>query len=133
MDALLDTSGTVAAMVEGDQWAAQARRFIRSPRLRLFTTSVIVGEAYTLVGARFGYGPARAIVRALQHGRLARVYHVDAAFDRDIWSAIDEFSGVPLSYADASLVVLGRRLRIGRAFSFDDDLRQAGLELVPRV
>jgi predicted nucleic acid-binding protein len=37
----------------------------------------------------------------------------------------------PLSYADASLVVLGRRLRITTAFSFDDDLRACGFELVP--
>jgi predicted nucleic acid-binding protein len=56
---------------------------------------------------------------------------VDDEFDQSIWRVIDEFAGVPMSYADASLVVLARRLRVPRVFSFDSDLKLAGLDLVP--
>ena len=82
---------------------------------------------------RAGYRAAAEAVRNLRGSQVLSVHHVDEAFDRDIWAAIDEFSGVPLSYADASLVVLGRRLRIRQAFSFDVDLRSAGLDLVPQA
>lgn len=97
----------------------------------MHTTSAVVGEIYTLLLPRVGYGPARVVARNLTSGLVAIVHHIDEAFDRDIWALIEEFSGVPLSYADASLVVLGRRLRVRQAFSFDADLRAAGLELVP--
>lgn len=64
-------------------------------------------------------------------GRVLTVHQVDAAADAEIWRVIDEFAGVPLSHADASLVALGRTLRVPRVFSFDSDLRTAGLELLP--
>ncbi len=59
------------------------------------------------------------------------MHHVTEAFDAQIWEVIDEFAGVPLSYADASLMALGRRLRVSRVFGFDSDLQAAGLSLVP--
>ncbi len=104
---------------------------MRLPGLRLVTTSVIVGEIYTYLVKLDGFGVARTTVRNLSSSSVVTIYQVDAGFDRDIWAAIDEFAGVPLSYADASLVVLGRRLRVRSVFSFDDDLRQAGLDLIP--
>ena len=131
MDVLLDTGGIAATALVRDQWHAEARQFARTPGLRLQTTTIVVGEAYTLLRRRSGYELGRRSVRALVTGQTVRVHHVDAAFDRDIWATIDEFAGVPLSYADASLVVLGRRLRIRQAFAFDEDLRACGLELVP--
>ena len=97
----------------------------------MHTTSIIVGETYTLLRNRAGYALARQVAHGIAEESFARVHQVDAAFDREIWAVIDGLAGVPLSYADASLVVLGRTLRIGQAFSFDDDLRVAGLALLP--
>ena len=104
---------------------------MRTAGLRLFTTSAIVGEIYTYMRSRDGYGVSRALVRSLAESRVTAIHQLDEVFDSAIWHVIDEFAGVPMSYADASLVVLGRRLRIQKVFSFDDDLRAAGLELVP--
>jgi len=66
----------------------------------------------------------------LQSGTVA-IHHFSPADEAQIWAVLDEFAGVPLSYADASLVALGQRLKLTAAFTFDDDLRQAGLEMVP--
>ena len=48
-----------------------------------------------------------------------------------IWSLLREYAGVPLSYADASLIVLGKKLGIGSIFTFDSDFRLAGMNVVP--
>ena len=131
MDVLVDTSAVVAMMVRRDQRHSVARAFGRSPNLRVHTTSAVLGEIHTIMRSRHGFAPARTAVRGLQQGQTSTIVHVDDAFDASIWALIDEFAGVPLSYEDASLVVLGRRLRIQQVFGFDDDLRAAGLELVP--
>jgi predicted nucleic acid-binding protein len=91
----------------------------------------VLGEAYTYLRARDGYGVALNAVEGVRASGVATIEFIDRDFDRRIWDTIREFAGVPLSYVDASLVVLGQRLRLRRVFSFDDDLRQAGLELVP--
>ena len=42
-----------------------------------------------------------------------------------------ELRGIPLSHADASLIVVGRKLRLTEIFTFDSDFAAAGLTVVP--
>ena len=116
--------------VSEDQHRA-SRRFLRTPRLRLHTTTIILGEVYTLLNSRQGYAVASQAIERLRVSDVVRIYHFDESDESAVWRVLEEFAGVPLSYADASLVVLGRKLRVTSVFSFDDDLRQAGLALVP--
>jgi predicted nucleic acid-binding protein len=62
---------------------------------------------------------------------MVTVYQSSPAFDAAAWGVIDEFAGVPLSYADAAIVALAREIGLQEVFSFDSDLRLAGLTLVP--
>lgn len=129
---LLDTSATVALTLSADSHHQLARRQFGEPGARFHTTSVILGETYTFLRRRVSFRSARETIDRVRRTGIVTVHQLDADFDRDAWLVIDQFAGVPLSYADASLVVLGRRLRIHTAFSFDSDLAGAGLELVPR-
>lgn len=131
MDCLLDSGAMFSALVERDSDHAQARAFLRTPNLRLFTTSAAMGELYTLTRRRAGYAAAIGVIRRMRADLTIETRVVDGDLEHDTWAVIEEFAGVPLSYVDASLVALGRRLRITSAFSFDDDLRGAGLTLIP--
>ena len=131
MDCLLDSGAMFSALVQRDRDHVQARAFLRTGHLRLFTTAAALGELYTLTRKRTDYAVAVGVVRRIQADLTIETRVMDADLERDTWSVIEEFAGVPLSYVDASLVALGRRLRIRHAFSFDDDLRAAGLTLVP--
>jgi predicted nucleic acid-binding protein len=62
---------------------------------------------------------------------MITVHQSSAEFDAAAWDIIDEFAGVPMSYADATIVALARDLGLQEVFSFDSDLRLAGLTLVP--
>ncbi len=131
MRCILDTSAVFALLVPRDQHHDEARRFAREPALTLDTTSVILGEAFTSVRARSGYDPAMRWIRGARQSAFVTVHHLGSNEDAAAWAVIEEFAGVPLSYADATVIALGRRLGISRVFAFDDDFRQAGLTLVP--
>ena len=131
MDYLLDSGAMFSAIVECDNDHVQARAFLRTRNLKLFTTAAVIGELYTLTRRRTDYAVASGLVRRLRTDPTIDTRVMDAELERDTWAALEEFAGVPLSYVDASLVALGRKLRITSAFSFDDDLRNAGLVLVP--
>lgn len=128
---LADTSGLVGLTAPADQYRSRARAFIRSPGVRLATNAIVLAETYTFLRSRYDFHLARNALRQFMASSAMTVTPWDADLDIATWAVIDEFSGVPLSYADASLVVLGRNLNIDTVFSFDDDLRQAGLRLVP--
>ena len=132
MDILLDTGATYASVDPRDEHWGPARRFLREPGLRLVTTSAVVSETYTLVRRRLGYGDAVGHVGMLRRSSFVRVYYVDEQFDADIWKKLETLRGIALSYVDAALIVLGERLRIRRIFTFDEDFREAGLEVVPQ-
>jgi len=103
----------------------------RSSGLQLVTTSVIVGETYTLLNDRHGYSVAMRWTEAQRTGALTDVIHLDETEELSIWATLRAFGGVPLSYQDASLIVLGKKLGIRSVFTFDSDFRQAGLNVVP--
>ncbi len=130
-DVLLDTGPVISLADRTELRHADVRAYFRTSLLRLHLPSVVLGEMFTFLRSRKDYRTARRAVEGLTGSSVVTIHQLDAAFDRDIWAVTDEFAGVPLSYADASLVVLGRRLRIQAVFSFDDDLRQAGFDLVP--
>ncbi|MEO6045829.1 MAG: PIN domain-containing protein [Tepidiformaceae bacterium] len=131
MDCLLDSGAMFSAVVERDRDHLQARASLRTPNLRLFTTAAAMGELYTLIRRRSDYAAAIGVSRRVRTDFTIETRIMDADLEHDTWPAVEEFAGVPLSYVDASLGALGRRLRIRHTFSFDDDLRAAGLTLVP--
>lgn len=131
MKCLLDTSAALALLIPRDQHHEAARRFARERGLRLETTSVIASETFTTLRGRAGYEVAMRWVRSVAESRLVSVHHMGPGEDALTWAVLERFSGVPLSYADASLVALGERLGIRSVFTFDEDFRQAGLEPVP--
>lgn len=131
MRCLLDTGAIFAFLVPRDRFHDAARRFMRQRGLRLFTTPFIVAEAFTAVRHRHGYEPAMTWVDAIEHTPLVTVVHGGSDFDARTWDTLRRLRGIPLSYADASLVVLAGELGIQRVFAFDSDFEQAGLQLVP--
>lgn len=128
---LADTSGLVGLTAPADQFRPRARAFVRSRGVRLATSVIVLAETYTFLRSRYDFALARNASRQFMSSSVMTVYQWDNDLDAATWAILDEFSGVPLSYADASLVVLSRHLGIDTVFSFDDDLRQAGLRLVP--
>ncbi len=131
MKVLLDTSAAYALTDRRDPYHVSARAYVRTPGLALVTASAIVAETYTIVRRRIHYRAAIEWVESLRVGGHVTVEHVGLAEDAAIWGILREYAGVPLSYADASVIALGRATGIKEVFSFDTDFAACGLRLVP--
>jgi predicted nucleic acid-binding protein len=128
---LLDTSAAYALTDRRDPFHAAARVYVRTSGLALVTNSAIVAETYTIVRRRIHYRAAMEWVESLRVGGHVTVEHVGMAEDAAIWHILREYAGVPLSYADASVIALGRETGIREVFSFDTDFASCGMRLVP--
>lgn len=115
---------------DGRQLAA-ALAFLKQPQLRFVTTSVVAGEAFTLLRRRAGYRVAIRVLDELHSGSQALVLPMTEDVDALARQMLQRFGGVPLSYADATLLAVSQTLDISTVFSFDSDFRLAGLTLVP--
>lgn len=131
MRCLLDTSAAYAVSDSRDDHHAAAAAWAARPGFDYFTTGVVQGELYTLLRRRRGYRVAMDWIAAASANDALTVIDLDGARLVHIWDTLRRHAGVPLSYADASLVVLGQLLAIDTVFSFDDDFRRAGLKTVP--
>ena len=67
----------------------------------------------------------------MRQSAITEIVHFSAEDDALIWDTIRRFAGVPLSHADASLIVLSERLGIRQVFTFDEDFRSTGMDVVP--
>jgi predicted nucleic acid-binding protein len=131
LDLLLDTSALYAVADPRDRHHSSAREFLRRRGLRFHTTTNVIGETFTIIRRREGYGKAIRFAHVYRQTQMVAVHHPTGADDTEIWAVIAEYSGVPLSYVDAGLLVLGRRLQLSSLFGFDEDFRLAGLRVVP--
>jgi predicted nucleic acid-binding protein len=130
-ECLLDSGPISALAMPDDQFHDRARAYSRTPNLRLHTTAAAAGEAYTFIRRRSTFAIAFRALQGIRSSSVITVHTMDDDLERGTWRVIEEFAGVPLSYVDASLVALGRQLRVRRIFAFDEDFALAGLELVP--
>lgn len=128
---LIDTSAIHALNLTFDPYYGRARAHSIAFSGRLHTTAPALEESFTLMRRRAGYDTASRVVDSLRRSDFVTIHFIDRDFDADIWKKLETLRGIPLSYVDASLIVLGERLRIRRIFTFDEDFREAGLEVVP--
>ena len=131
MKCILDSAAAYALTQRDDQYHEKARLFVRDQATEFVLTSIVAGECYTLMLGKVGYGRAMEWRRSLDMSPLITVHLLDASDEAEIWNVLRQYAGVPLSYADASLVVLGQKVGITSIFTFDSDFRQAGMHVVP--
>jgi predicted nucleic acid-binding protein len=128
---LADTSGLYATLDENEPSYLDAVAFSDRRDVEFVLPDTVLEELFTLLRRRFNARMAFEIADGLSSGDLGLVIPQTEQDRADTWRLLREYMGVPLSYVDASVIVLGRRLGIGDVFSFDSDFRLAGLSTLP--
>ena len=98
---------------------------------RLVTSDYVLDETLTLLRKRSGGKLTRDFVRGIEGSSSVQQIWVTPAHYRgalDLFLGQDEKSW---SFTDCTTFVLMRELGISKAFTFDDDFRQAGFEPLP--
>lgn len=131
MRCVVDTSALLGLLLQADQYHRRAREFFRTKNLRLFTNTVIVAELYTHL--RYEYGPQAAFAgrERVTSDPIFEIAEWGFPEDAMTYEMLRRFTGISLSYADASLLVLADRLHVREIASFDSDFRLAGFNVVP--
>ena len=96
----------------------------------LLTTEWVFGETVSFVRRRVGYDAARALGEALRSSSILEIVHVDEALVERAWEAFLAYRFDGLSLVDCISFVTMRSRRVRRAFTFDDDFRRAGFDIV---
>jgi predicted nucleic acid-binding protein len=128
---IIDTSAFVALASPSDQWHAQAvarREEIRRVRAQLYTTNAVLYETFTWLAVRHSPADARSFGRGvLERSPHLRILALGPEDELDSLDLLAKHAGIPLSFVDASLIHLARRLRLDRVFTFDRHFAHAGL------
>lgn len=69
----------------------------------------------------------------LWSGRLARIFYLTRAQQREAWAFFQQYDDKTFSFTDCTSFVLMRRLGLTHVFTFDADFERTGLFVrVPR-
>ena len=117
-DALIDTGAIVALLDANDRWHAACAAALASLRLPLITSAAVLAEVFHLGGDR--RHDVAAAWRLLRSGALT----VLPIGDPDL-PALDalmaRYHDRPMDFADATLVHLARREKVGTVLTIDHD------------
>ena len=115
-DVLLDTGPLVAALDARDQWHARCLEEWPAAVARCVTTEAVLTEASHLVLR--GGGPAHAPLDFLLAAGIP-ILGLEQRGYRRAASLMAQYSGVPMDFADASLVALAEALHLTIVFTTD--------------
>lgn len=105
---LVDTSGLLAALDEGQAHHEQALAALGSPHPPLLLSPFVLAELDYLLSTRVGEGAARSLLGALARGALS-LERFGADEVAQAAEVIDRYVDLGLGLADASIVVLAER------------------------
>jgi len=95
-------------------------------RARLLTSNHVVGETWTTVRRRLGYGAAVGFIDRLHALANVEIAYVDEALEAEAWTWLRRHDEREYSFVDATSFAMMRRRRIREALAFDGDFAAAG-------
>lgn len=131
MAIFVDTSAWIALLSARDQNHAAASAVFRKERANLATSNLVLLETSILLTRRVGFPAAKRFQAESSSDPILCVIFVDEILWEDGWKEFDRFGPSGASPVDAMSFACMRDGNIKTAFSFDEDFRRAGFEVVP--
>lgn len=133
MTIFVDTSAWVALENKKDIHYKQAITFkdeIKNKYYRLYTSSFVLDETYTLLLANVGYEKTIEYARRLRVVRnkgLLTVIHVTEEIEESAWLIFERYNKDKFwSFTDCTSKAIMEALNINQVFSFDKNFEQMG-------
>ncbi len=118
VDALVDTGPLLALLDPRDSWHFACRRSVADLRMPLVTSAAVLTELFHLVGDR--RAATRQAWKLIRSG-LVSVAPIEDADLPALDALMARYADRPMDFADATLVLLASRTRIGTVFTVDHD------------
>ena len=129
----VDTSGWVALFVENDQNHKKAVSIfeeIKNSRVLIYTSDYCIDETITTILVRGSHRQSVLAGEALFTSKIIKIAHVCPDYFQAAWELYQKYKDKNFSFTDVSSFVIMKGLNIKKAFSFDREFVQAGIELI---
>ena len=134
---VLDTSGLLCLLDEGEPEHDRVRRCVEAERGPLVTVDLVLAETDFLVLKRLGREGERAFLAQLLHGALLREAVTDGDLERAA-TIIEQYADQDIGLTDATLMAVAERLDCLRVLTLDRrhfapfrDHRGRAIEILP--
>lgn len=129
----VDSSALIALAKTNDQNHERARRFLEGLELpcQFVTSDYILDETATRLRDSLGAVKAASFCEKILESRLYRIRFIDRRLFLMGLEKLKKCADQPLSFTDCTSFVIMERDRLDTAFTFDDDFRRVGFQVVP--
>ncbi len=129
----VDTSSWVALFVENDRNHKKAVSIfedVRSSKVPIYTSDYCIDETITTILARGSHRESVLAGEALFTSKLIKIVGVCPDYLQAAWELCQKYKDKSFSFRDVTSFVIIKDLNIKRAFAFDREFIQAGIELI---
>jgi len=132
MRLFVDTSAWLALNNKNDQHHDEAVSKItkvRQQKIQLVTSEYVFDESVTIIRYRISHRAAVAFGDALISSNVASIEDITNEERLKAWVLFKKYRDKDLSFADCTSFALMVKLKLQKAFSFDNHFKQVGFEL----
>lgn len=129
----VDTSGWVALFVENDQNHKKAVSIfeeIKNSKVPIYTSDYCIDETITTILARGSHKQSVLAGEALFTSKIIKIVHVCPDYLQAAWELYQKYKDKMFSFTDVTSFAIMKDLNMKKAFAFDREFVQAGIELI---
>lgn len=129
----VDTSAWIALYDTRDKYHADAKHILetlKNQRKLLVTTDYIFDEIITSSSRAFGYPDAVKIGEGMLGSAVLRIVDLERETKDRAWEIFKKHGAMKLSFTDCTSFAFMARHGLSSAFTFDQDFKKMGFEIV---
>lgn len=129
----MDTSGWVALFVNNDQNHKKAVSIfegIKNSKAFIYTSDYIIDETITTILVRGNHKQSVLAGEAFFTSKIIKIIHVSADYIQTTRGIYQKYKDKMFSFTDVTSFAIMKDLNIIKAFAFDREFTQAGIELI---
>lgn len=133
----IDTSAFLALANDRDNYHKAAQHFLMDIQngkfrpTRLITSDYIVDETLTRIRFKVGHAQAVNWGQNIHSSKIIELQRVDETIYEDALAIFEKYNDKQLSFTDCTSFALMKSMGINDAFTFDEDFRKMGFNIMP--
>ncbi len=133
----IDTFAFLALANDRDNYYKAAQHFLMDMQngkfrpTRLITSDYIVDETLTRIRFKVGHAQAVNWGQNIHSSKIIELMRVDESVYEDALVIFEKYNDKQLSFTDCTSFALMKSMGINDAFTFDEDFRKMGFNIMP--
>lgn len=129
----VDSSAWIALFNKSDKFYKQAvlsYHLLKKAHQSLYTSDYVIDETITTIFKKTNHAWAVWAGEILFKSKIITIIYISSDYLPLTWELFKKYSDKNFSFTDVSCLAVMKNLNIKKAFSFDQEFRKAGVELI---